>query len=335
MQNGSWTEPKFVESPSLQVHGLAPGLHYGQQVYEGILARRTPDNDILIFRPASNSSRMARSAVAVSMPPVPEPLFLKAVHMAVALNAEYVPPHDFPGSLYIRPFQFGSGCQIGLEPPDEFTFCVFVQPHIAFHGHTTLRALIAEDFDRAATRGTGNVKVGGNYAPVIKWSREAKKVENGAWDVLLHVDSQSQTCVDEFSTSGFVGIICPIKDKDQEQVPTVLIPDSTAAIDSITSDTVVKLARSFGWQVIKRAVRIQELGNFTEVLAVGTAAGILSVKEIHRASTRETFSFVPEGPCCHRLREALVGIQKGQVEDSFGWCEKLRYAEFKKMTATL
>ncbi|KAK7423087.1 hypothetical protein QQZ08_009254 [Neonectria magnoliae] len=198
---------------------------------------------------------MARSALAVSMPPVPEPVFLKAVHMAVALNAEYVPPHDFPGSLYIRPFQFGSGCQIGLEPPDEFTFCVFVQPHIAFHGHGTLRALIAEDFDRAATRGTGNVKVGGNYAPVIRWSREAKKVENGGWDVLLHVDSQSQTCVDEFSTSGFIGIMCPAEGAEQERIPTVVRADGAAAIESITSDSVAWLARSFGWEVTKRTDR--------------------------------------------------------------------------------
>lgn len=199
---------------------------------------------------------MIRSAIAVSMPPVPESLFLRSVHMAVALNAEYIPPHDFAGCLYIRPFQFGSGCQIGLEPPDEFTFAVFVQPHIAFHGRgTLLKALVAEDFDRAATRGTGNVKVGGNYSPVIKWSREAKKPENGGWNVLLHVDSKTQTCIDEFSTSGFVGITNPgHKDAEGLNTPTVVVADSPAAIESITSDSVVQLAASFGWKVEKRVV---------------------------------------------------------------------------------
>lgn len=188
------------------------------------------------------------------MPPVPQDVFLKAVHMAVAMNAEYVPPHNIPGSLYVRPFQFGSGCQIGLEPPDEFTFCVFVQPHIAFHGHGTLRALIAEDFDRAATRGTGHVKVGGNYAPVIRWSREARRPENGAWSVLLHLDSQTQTWLDEFSTSGFIGIIGPEEVAKGESITKVVIPESNAAIDSITSDSVATLARSFAWEVTKRPV---------------------------------------------------------------------------------
>ena len=185
------------------------------------------------------------------MPQVPEELFLKCVHMAVAQNAEFVPPADFSGSLYIRPFQFGSGCQIGLDPPDEFTFCIFVQPHIAFHGHGAIRALVAEDFDRAATRGTGNVKVGGNYAPVARWSREAKK---DGWGVLLHVDSKTQTLIDEFSTSGFIGIQGSPDASDGNNEVKLVVADSPAAIESITSSCVAELARSFGWKVEKRPV---------------------------------------------------------------------------------
>ena len=220
-------------------------------------ARRTQDNNILIFRADANAKRMQRSAEAVSMPCVSEELFLKAVHLAVARNAEFVPPADFAGSLYIRPFQFGSGCQIGLEPPDEFIFCVFVQPHIAFHGHGTLRALVSEDFDRAATRGTGAVKVGGNYAPVMKWSREARKPENGAWGVLLHVDSKTQTFIDEFSTSGFIAFSRAVDEDTQLERTTAVIADSSAAIESITAATVSELASSFGWEVVKRQVSIR------------------------------------------------------------------------------
>lgn len=189
------------------------------------------------------------------MPIVPEALFLQAVHMAVALNAEFVPPYELPGSMYIRPLQFGSGCQIALDLPDEFTFCVYVQPFISYYERgASLRALVAERFDRAATRGTGNVKVGGNYAPVIRWSREAKKEENGGFNVLLHVDSETQTYVDEFSTSGFIAIINPGHDNYAGLIPKVVLADSPAAIESITSDSVAKLAESFGWKVERRKV---------------------------------------------------------------------------------
>nr|Q9Y885.1 RecName: Full=Aminotransferase TOXF; AltName: Full=TOX2 HC-toxin biosynthesis cluster protein TOXF [Bipolaris zeicola]AAD45321.1 putative branched-chain amino acid aminotransferase [Bipolaris zeicola] len=324
-QTGYWSDPCFVQSPFLSVHGLAPGLNYGQQVYEGIQARRTARNEILIFRPGASADRMAKSATAVSMPPVPYELFVRSVHMAVALNADYVPPHDFHGSMYIRPCQFGSSCQIGLQPPDEFIFCVFVQPHIALHGHGSLRALIAEDFDRAATRGTGHVKIGGNYAPVIRWTQSAKKEENGGWDVLLHVDSKTQTRIDEFSTSAFIGTKYA---EEQNEPPQIILPESAAAIQSITSDSVAWLAKSFGWNIVKQPVTIDELASLSEVMAVGTAAGLVPVSCIRHNSTNRTFEFPSAGPMYRQLKETLDNIQRGRSSDSFGWCEKLRYAEF-------
>lgn len=32
---GEWSQPEFVESPFLSVHGLASGLHYGESVVNG------------------------------------------------------------------------------------------------------------------------------------------------------------------------------------------------------------------------------------------------------------------------------------------------------------
>lgn len=323
-----WSKPQFVESPFLSVHGLAPGLHYGQQVYEGLQARRSAknSNEVLIFRPKANAARIARSAESVSMPPVPEQLFLDSVHMAVALNAKYIPPAEFSGSLYIRPVQFGSGCQIGLEPPDEFVFSVFVQPHIAFHGHGALRALVAEDFDRAATRGMGSYKVGGNYAPVMRWSREAKAAGFG---VLLHVDSATQSYIDEFSTSGFIGIQPPPEDAAKEGTgPKIVIADSPAAIGSVTSNSVAELAKSFGWEVEKRQVKLDELPTFTEVLATGTAAGLVPISAIRHNLADRTLEFLSDGPFYQKLRDTLKGIQSGKIQDTFGWCEFLRYDEF-------
>jgi branched-chain amino acid aminotransferase len=180
------------------------------------------------------------------MPEIPEELFMRCVQKAVNLNAEYCCPHDVSGSLYIRPALFGSSCQIGLDPPDEFTFVVYVQPLIAYHGRKAISAMLAEDFDRAATRGTGSAKVGGNYSPVTRWTQMAQKE---GYNVLLHVDSKTQTEIEEFSTSGFIGI------RNDEGKATIVLSDSKAIIDSITVDCATKLAESFGWQVEKRPVR--------------------------------------------------------------------------------
>lgn len=53
-----------------------------QQCFEGLKAFRGKDGKIRIFRPNENAIRLAHSARMISVPPVPEELFLEAVHMA-------------------------------------------------------------------------------------------------------------------------------------------------------------------------------------------------------------------------------------------------------------
>lgn len=154
-----WSEPRWVTDPHLKIAGLAPGLNYGQQVYEGLKCFRRPDGKIALFRPELNAARMRHSAAVVSIPEVPDDLFLKSVHLAVAANAEYVPPHGSGAAMYIRPLLFGSSPQLGLSPPDGYTFAVFVMPTGVYHGASAVDALILEDFDRSAPHGTGNAKV--------------------------------------------------------------------------------------------------------------------------------------------------------------------------------
>jgi branched-chain amino acid aminotransferase len=67
---------------------------------------------------------MNHSGAMVSMPDLPESVFLEGVKLCVAANLEYVPPYGkngSGGSLYIRPLYFGSGGELALAPPDEFT----------------------------------------------------------------------------------------------------------------------------------------------------------------------------------------------------------------------
>ncbi|KAH0553387.1 hypothetical protein GP486_006545 [Trichoglossum hirsutum] len=190
---------------------------------------------------------MSHSASFISIPDLPTPHFLRCVHLAVSLNAAYVPPHHTSAALYIRPLIFGSSAQLGLNPPEEYTFCVYVIPTGVYHGTHPVDALILESFDRAAPEGTGSAKVGGNYAPVLRWSEMARKEGYG---ITLHLDSKTRTLIDEFSTSGFIGI-----KKDAEGKYTVVVPDSKSVIKSITSDSCVQLSKSFGWSIETRPVR--------------------------------------------------------------------------------
>lgn len=193
---------------------------------------------------------MAHSSALVSIPPVPEDHFLASVQLAVGHNAEYVPPHESEGMLYIRPVVLGSGPRLALDPPDEFLFCVFVATAAALHGAEPIRALVLDGFDRAAPRGTGSGKVGGNYAPVMRWSRMAR---DEGFDITLHLDSQTRSEIEEFSTSAFVGI--KVADSpDRGSLVTLVVPDTKNIVNSVSCDSVQQLARSFGWRVERRPV---------------------------------------------------------------------------------
>ena len=165
----------------------------------------------------------------------------------MSLNAAYVPPHETGAAMYIRPLIFGSSAQLGLNPPEEYTFCVYVLPVGVYHGVHPVKALILEEFDRSAPDGTGSAKVGGNYAPVLRWSEKARTEGYG---ITLHLDSKTRSEIDEFSTSGFIGV-----KKDGEDI-TLVVPDSKCVIQSVTSDSILEIARSFGWKTEARSVSL-------------------------------------------------------------------------------
>ncbi|KAF4550309.1 Transaminase htyB-like protein [Elsinoe fawcettii] len=318
---GKWTAPRFVRSPFLNLHGMAPGLNYGQQCYEGLKAFRGPgDKTINVFRPEMNAKRMQRSAECISIPPVPVDHFLKSVHLAVALNAEFVPPHDTGAAMYVRPLLFGSSAQLGLNPPEEYTFLVFVLPTGVYHGVNPVKALILDDFDRAAPHGTGSYKVGGNYAPVLRYSEKAR---NEGYGITLHLDSQTRRVIDEFSTSAFLGVLK--KGDDVE----IVVPDSNNVIESVTADSVCGIAQDLGWKVTKRPITYEELPQFEEVMAAGTAAALVPIKSITRGN--DTFKYRDAsdepGPVVVELLTRLKGIQLGKIEDKHGWRQAVSEAK--------
>ncbi|GAQ47616.1 hypothetical protein AtubIFM55763_007918 [Aspergillus tubingensis] len=312
VSTGHWSEPRLVEDPLLRIHGLAPGLNYGQQAFEGMKAYRDPQGQINVFRPKDHAARLALSCSAVAIPTIPEELFLRSVNLAIAGNAEYVPPHDTDAALYIRPLVFGSDPFFAVSAGTGYKFCIYVQPYRAYHGSQPIPALILEDLDRAAPKGVGHVKVGGNYGPVLKWSDQARAE---GYYITLHLDSRTNSEIDEFSTSGFIGL------KKTGNSFTVVVPSSRSILKSVTSTTCLDLAKSMGWNVEIRPIPYSELQYFDEVIAVGTAAMLVSIKSITRRSTEETFAYNTDGSSdgCKQLQQGLLDIQKGRVKSNEDW----------------
>lgn len=111
-----------MEDPFLKLHVGSVALNYGASVFEGLKSFRHPDGHVRLFRPKDNSARLNHSADVVSMPALSEDKFLEAVHVAVARNLQFVPPHTphaSLGSMYVRPLMFASGENLILAAPNE------------------------------------------------------------------------------------------------------------------------------------------------------------------------------------------------------------------------
>lgn len=312
-KDGKWGALEFVEDPFLKVSVMAPALNYGQQCFEGLKAFRCKDGHIRIFRPDENAKRMRHSADMVAMPGLSDELFIEAVKMAALKNAEYVPPYELGQALYLRPLLMGTGPQLALLPPDEFTFIVAATPVANLYsasGAKPIDALIVEDFDRAAPAGTGSAKLGGNYAPVFQ---HAAKARAAGYAITLHLDSKTRTHVDEFSTSNFLAL------KGVGDDITLVVPESTSILKSVTTKSVVELAKSFGWKVESRPVPVDEISEFSEIMSAGTAAVISPVKSVTYKGKKLVQLSEECGPGSLKVLRALRAVQTGDEEDKFGW----------------
>ncbi|KAK4209971.1 aminotransferase [Rhypophila decipiens] len=350
---GGWTPLTFVSNPLLSVHGLASALNYGQQIFEGLKAFRMPPGDagsdsIALFRPDCHGKRFRHSAEVVDMPPIPADMFQQACRAAVALNACFVPPHKTGWGMYLRPLLFASGPSLVPHLTHGWIFCIYVAPlpFGALDGMPPVKALILDDFDRAAPRGTGHAKTGGNYAGSIPWIMQAK---TAGFDLTLHLDCVNREEIEEFSASGFLAVRKTGTSADSDI--TLVVPDSPTVLPSLTSDSVQQIARALGWVVEKRRVCYEELPYFDEVMSAGTGTGLVPVRSITRrvsslltsktpnddttgrlhvgSDGSETIQYIQDeqvhgGPLYRQLVAQLGGVQVGKLEDKFGWrCEVL------------
>ena len=314
-KDGKWNDGELVKEPFITMHIGASCLHYGQECFEGMKCFRQKDGKIAIFRPDENAKRMHRTAIRTVMAPVPEEMFIEAAEHLVRANEEFIPPYGTGGSMYLRPLLIGTGPQIGVAPAHEYTFIMMCMPVGAYYkgGLKPVRAVILDDWDRAAPHGMGDVKVGGNYAASLNAQEKAKKE---GWPVELYLDAKTHTYIDEFATSNFIAI---------SKNGSYVTPDSHSVLPSVTNMSLKQIAADLGWKVECRPVAYTELKDFAEVAACGTAVVVTPVWEITRGSEVIKISEPDHvGPKTQQLYDIVQGIQYGVLPDTHNWCHEVK-----------
>jgi branched-chain amino acid aminotransferase len=312
-KDGKWGEIESSTSEFVPIHIAATCLHYGQESFEGMKAYMGKDGKIRIFRWEENAKRMRSSAEGIKLAVVPDQLFHDGIVKAVQLNKKYIPPYGTGASLYIRPLLIGVGPEIGVKPSKEYLFMVFVMPVGPYfkEGFKPVNIMMCRDFDRAAPLGTGSIKVGGNYAASLL---SVEKAHDMGYATALYLDAKEKKYIDECGPANFFGI----------KNNTFITPASKSILPSITNKSLQTLAKDMGLKVEIRPVPVEELEEFEEAGACGTAAIISSIGKIYDPENEKTYSFSKNGEpgkISKQLHDRLLAIQYGDEEDKFGWIE--------------
>ena len=312
-KNGEWGEIVVTDSEEITMHMAATCLHYGQEAFEGLKAFRGKDGKIRVFRTEENGKRLQDSARGIMMEPIPLDLFKKMVLMAVKLNERFVPPYGSGASLYIRPFEIGTSARVGVKPADEYTFIILVTPVGPYfkNGFKPTNFAIMREFDRVAPKGTGRIKVGGNYAASLV---AGEKAHDLGFSGVLYLDSKEKKYLDECGAANFFAI------KDN----TYITPYSESILPSITNKSLTQIAEDLGMKVERRPIEVEELATFEEAGACGTAAVCTPIGEIVDLDNDIKYTLSKNGnpgEMTTKLYNHLRGIQDGEIEDIHGWCD--------------
>ena len=315
---GGWYSAKIGPREPLMLDPAASVLHYAQEIFEGLKAYKQVDGSIAFFRPEANARRLNASADRLAMPHLPEELFIQSVKELVRTDKDWFPTVE-GGALYLRPFMIATEPFLGVRPAKQYKFLVIASPAgNYFKSGAKAVSIWISDYTRAAPGGTGEAKCGGNYAASLVPTGQAFTMGH---DQVLFLDAAEHKWVEELGGMNLFFVF------DDGRVITP--PLGGTILPGITRNSLITLLREQGLEVSEEKYSIDQWredarsGRLIETMACGTAAVVTPVGKVSGPDGEFEIGSGGPGQLTMKIREKLVGIQKGAVEDTHGWVMKL------------
>ena len=293
-----WMDGSLVNWDEATVHVLTHTLHYGSGVFEGIRAYAT-DRGPAVFRLTDHMRRLHDSANLLMMDiPYSVEELVEATKETIRVNGVE--------SCYVRPIAFLGYGEMGLNPlPSPVQVSIAVWPWGTYLGDEGVKNGVRmkistwrrmdPNINPVAAKGTG-IYINSSLAKV-----EALK---GGYDeaILLNM---AGTVSEATGENVFV-----VKDG-------VLLtpPLSAGALEGLTRDTVMTIARDLGYEVREQTLLRTDLYLADEAFLCGTAAEIVPMRSV---DDREIGA---PGEITRKIQETYFAIVHGQVEKYADWLE--------------
>jgi branched-chain amino acid aminotransferase len=310
-----WNKAEIKPFANLQLSPANATLHYSQTIFEGMKAYKNERGEPVLFRPMKNFERLNKSALRMCMPEIPEEVFMGGMKELIRLDQEWIP--TVPGtSLYVRPFMFAADEYIGVKPSETYHFIIFTCPVGAYYPKP-VKVKIETEFTRAAQGGVGFAKTGGNYAASLYPAQLANKQ---GYDQLLWTDGRNHEYIEESGTMNAVFVI-------NNKIVTAAVSDNI--LNGVTRDSVLQLARDWGYEVEVRPLAVRELiqalenGDVQEAFGTGTAATIAHIETIGYEGQDYQLPEIAGREFSNRALKTLNDMKIGEAPDPHGWVVKV------------
>jgi branched-chain amino acid aminotransferase len=313
--NGQWHNPVIKPYGPMNFSPAISALHYGQAIFEGLKAYKNEKGEVLIFRPEKNAERLNISAHRMCMPSLPVEMFMEMLTQLVKLDSGWIPTGEGE-SLYIRPHMFAIDEYVGVRPSESYLFVIFTCP-VGKYYTNELKVKIETEYTRATKGGTGSAKAAGNYGASLFPTQIAK---DAGFDQVLWTDSQTH---EYFEESGTMNVMFLSGNK----VMSPAISDSI--LDGITRNSVLQVARDWGYEVEERKVSVVEIVELLKAkkldgaFGVGTAATIAPIRTIHHQGTDYEITKDQSSDFAGRMNTYLDHLKRGIEQDKHHWNHKI------------
>jgi len=293
-----WMDGDLVDWDDAKVHILTHTLHYGSGVFEGVRAYAT-SRGAAVFRLTDHINRLFDSAAIymIDVPFTPEQL-VEAVKETVRVNKL--------DACYIRPLVYLGYGEMGLNPlPCPVNVSIAVWPWGTYLGDEGLQRGVRMKISSwqrhdpnavpVASKGTG-MYVNSSLAKV-----EALKA--GYDEAIL------------LSPQGYVSE-CTGENLFIVKHGRLLTPPVAAgALEGITQDSVVTIARDLGYEVAEANLLRTDLYLAEEAFLTGTAAEVVPIRSV---DDREIGA---PGPITKAIQDTYFATVRGEVDRYKDWLE--------------
>ena len=297
-----WLDGQQVPWREAKTHVLTHTLHYGMGVFEGIRAYHATQGTA-IFRLPDHTDRLFRSAhiLRMTMPYDKATVNQACIDMVRDNGLE---------TAYIRPMCFYGAEGMGLRADNlEVHVMVAAWSWGSYLGNEALEKGIRIKTS-SYTRHHVNItmckaKANGNYMNSMLALQEALDC---GYDEALLLDNEG------YVAEGSGENIFLVRNG------ALMTPDLTSALEGITRDTIITLARDLGLKIMEKRITRDEVYVADEAFFTGTAAEVTPIREMDGRSIGNG----KRGPVTEKLQSLYFDLVHGRSKQYNRWLNYIK-----------